>query len=118
MSRDPLKDYTTIRWALENERSRLMDRLQQIDAALNADGGATPRVSRRASKPRAENTMSLREAVVKVVTKNPLTKDEILKAVQGLGYQFSAKDPIASLNTLLYNKKHKFKNQDGRFSIS
>ena len=54
--------------------------------------------------------MSLHEAVAKVVAAKPLTKPEILVAVDGVGYKFAASKPVMSLNTLLYTpgkfKKH------------
>ena len=45
----------------------------------------------------------------------PLMKKEILKAIAKLGYRFATKDPLNTLNALLYAKKQ-FKNQNGKFS--
>jgi hypothetical protein len=47
-----------------------------------------------------------------------LTKHEILDAVLASGYQFSTNDPLNSLGVILYGKNPKFKNQNGRFSLS
>jgi hypothetical protein len=45
-----------------------------------------------------------------------LSKQEILKEVQRLGYKFSTKDPMNSLGVILYGKNPRFRNQEGRFS--
>jgi len=50
-----------------------------------------------------------------VTTGKPLGKSEILEAVQKLGYRFAAKNPVNSLNTVLYSGDS-FKNQNGKFS--
>lgn len=98
-----------LRSALQQEKAKLEARLKEIRIALDGVGGSSggtnaPRTSR------AENTLSLREAVAKVVQAKPLTKPEILRAVDGIGYKFTARDPMMSLNTLLYTpgkfKKH------------
>ena len=44
----------------------------------------------------------------------PLSKPDILVAVEKAGYVFSAKSPMSSLNTLVYSDKS-FKNVDGKF---
>ncbi|MCI0534319.1 MAG: winged helix-turn-helix domain-containing protein [Verrucomicrobiales bacterium] len=59
--------------------------------------------------------MSLKAAVTQVTEDKALTKAEILAAIKKLGYKFTAKDPVNSLNTVLYSKKA-FKNQGGKFS--
>ena len=45
----------------------------------------------------------------------PLSKPEILQAVQKIGYKFTTKDPLNSLNAMLYAPANKFRNQNGRF---
>jgi hypothetical protein len=45
-----------------------------------------------------------------------MTKQEILSEVKRLGYRFTAKDPVNSLNTVLYGKKPKFMHEGGKFS--
>jgi len=50
------------------------------------------------------------------VTRNrPLSKAEILEGVQKLGYKFATKDPMNSLNAMLYAPANKFRNQNGKF---
>lgn len=63
---------------------------------------------------RAGNTISLRDAVKQVTKEKPLSRQEILDAVQALGYKFKAKDPLNSLSTLLYTDKT-IKNHGGKF---
>ena len=64
------------------------------------------------------NKLSLKEAVIESISKAPLSKEDILAAVKKLGYRFSSKNPVNSLNALLYGKKPKFKNADGMFSLA
>ncbi|MFO1458724.1 MAG: hypothetical protein U1G08_04895 [Verrucomicrobiota bacterium] len=58
--------------------------------------------------------MSLAEAVLTVTKAKPLSKPEILTAIGKLGYKFTAKSPLNSLNTFLYSNKG-IKNYDGKF---
>lgn len=118
MKNDSLKQYVSLRDALQAERETLIARLQQIEAALGgAVTSSAPVKGKRGPKPgkRARNEMSLKEAVLKVTTGKSLTKDEILAGIRKLGYKFTAKDPVNSLNTVLYSKGQ-FKNDGGKFS--
>jgi hypothetical protein len=121
-SSDPLKAFVTLRTSLEAERAKLTARLAEVEAALGtiaASGGAKSAAKGTfAPRKRAQNELSLKEAVLKAIEKKPLTKAEILAAVEKLGYKFTAKNPTNSLNTLLYGKKPKFKTQDGKFSLA
>lgn len=121
-SSDPLKAFVTLRTSLEAERAKLTARLAEVEAALGtiaASGGAKSAAKGAfAPRKRAQNELSLKEAVLKAIEKKPLTKAEILAAVEKLGYKFTAKNPTNSLNTLLYGKKPKFKTQDGKFSLA
>lgn len=122
-SSDPLKAFVTLRTSLESERAKLTARLAEVEAALGtiaATGGAKSAAKgvTFAPRKRAQNELSLKEAVLKAIEKKPLTKAEILAAVEKLGYKFTAKNPTNSLNTLLYGKKPKFKTQDGKFSLA
>ena len=119
ISSDPLKAFVTLRTSLEAERAKLTARLAEVEAALGtiAKSAGKPTVAHVPRK-RAENEMSLKEAVVKALEKKPLTKAEIFAGVEKLGYHFTAKKPINSINTLLYGKKPKFKTEDGKFSLA
>lgn len=110
-----VKQFVALRAALLQEKSQLEARLKEICAGLEttAPVAAAPAALARGPKkrgPRAQNALSLHEAVNKVVAAKPLTKPEILKAVEGIGYKFTARNPMMSLNTLVYSpgkfKKH------------
>ena len=145
ISNDPLKQFTALKASMQAERTRLVARLAELDQALGiitasaapapvaaaakAVKGPKAKAAKVAGKPgrpagkpagkRVKNELSLKEAVIKVLTAGPLSKEQILAAVAKLGYQFNAGKPINSLNTLLYgSKKPKFKNTDGAFSVA
>lgn len=148
ISNDPLKQFTALKASMQAERARIVARLAELDQALgviSASAAPAPvvaavkavkgpkvkagKVAKVAGKPgrpagkpagkRVKNELSLKEAVIKVLTAGPLSKEQILAAVDKLGYQFNAGKPINSLNTLLYgSKKPKFKNTDGAFSVA
>ncbi len=118
MKPDRLKKFVALRQALLKERADLQQRLEQLDRALAQDGaiGSAPSLARpRTQIRRVKNPMSLKTAVIKVTTNKAMGKQEILSAIKKLGYHFAAKDPINSLNTVLYTGKA-FKNQAGKFS--
>jgi hypothetical protein len=116
-----LDKFIKLRQSLLNEKAALEARLKQIEEAL---AGNAP-VAAPAAKPakpakvkrtkRVKNPMSLRKAIIQVTTGNPMTKEGILAAIDKLGYRFASKNPINSLNSVLYAKKQ-FKNEDGKFS--
>jgi hypothetical protein len=127
ISNDPLKAFVALRNSLEARRTALLSELGEIDAALGSMGGAAPVKAKGKAKAvaadaprakRAKNELSLKEAVIQALGQGSLSKDEILAALKKLGYKFAAKNPTNSLNTLLYGKKPKFKNDDGKFSVA
>jgi len=115
-----LNQFVSLRDSIFAEREKLIARLKEIDASLGAMGirgmGALNGITTPTG--RARNELSLKEAVLKVIESKPLTKHEILDAVLRLGYQFSTNDPLNSLGVILYGKKPKFKNENGKFSLS
>ena len=92
-------------------------------SSSSADGGAKKAASsttvakKGAARTRAQNKLSLKEAVRQAIASKPLTKAEILEAVDKLGYKFSTNKPSNSLNSVLYGDKKEFKNLDGRFGL-
>lgn len=138
--KDNVKEFLALRGALLDEKKQLLNRLQQIDAAL-ADSGAVAspapkrrgrppagasakpaplkrtklKIAKRKSGKRVRNKVSLREMALKVTKGSPMTKEQIIEAVKKAGYVFNASNPIPSLNSVLYSKKQ-FKNQGGKFS--
>ena len=126
LMKDSLKQFTQLRESLLKRQAALQAELTQISTALGAfgsvasepttpaaRGGGKAPAKRRGGK-RAENALSLAEAVLTATKAKPLSKPEILSAVEKLGYKFSAKSPLNSLNTLLYTNKQ-IKNYDGKF---
>ncbi len=132
MKRDPLKQFVSLRNALQQRKQELESELVHINRALGVQSTVAPTVAptpvapaapaRRGRKPgavkvsgkRARNEVSLKEAVVAATKAKPLAKPEILAAIAKNGYKFSAKNPMNSLNTLLYSDKG-FKNHGGKF---
>ena len=123
MNVDSIKQYVALRAALKQEKAQLESRLAAINHALSetsapvnavvaapAGAKASPPAPRR--RGRAANKLSLKEAVVQVLSAGPLDKKEILSGVSKLGYKFKASDPMNSLNTLLYTPGN-FKNLGG-----
>jgi hypothetical protein len=120
MKTDALKLYVASREALQKEKAVLEQRLSQIEAALGeGDHSFKSHPPRRmAGGPpvrRRRNKLSLKAAVRQVTRARPLTKEEILAAVQKLGYEFTTRNPMNSLHYVLYSKGD-FKRQNGRFS--
>ena len=123
MKSTSVKQFVALRAALLTEKAQLEARLNEICAGLEttvtvtappapapAQSAAPGRALRKKRPARIENALSLHEAVTKAVAAKPLTKPEILKGVDDLGYKFAASKPVMSLNTLLYTpgkfKKH------------
>ena len=131
-SADPLKNFIALRNSMVAERTKLQARLAELNGALGeveaiaapAEASSKPAKAPKAAGKvkktgkRPENELSLKEAVLKVLGKDSATKEAIYAGVLKVGYKFAAKNPINSLNTLLYgSKKPKFKNQGGKFSV-
>jgi len=127
MKNDPLREYRKLRQALIDERDRLRARLAEIEETLSAEG-ALPTVAKktalrapsrkgRPASTRGRKGLSLKQAVLQVLSEKPMTKQEILAAVQAAGYSFRSKNPMNSLGVVLYGRNPKFNNQDGIFSL-
>jgi hypothetical protein len=119
---DRLQRYLASLDELRTEKAELESRLEKINEALAGSpaarrGGRGRGVGKRAGGGRRRrNGLSLRAAVVQATKSRPLAKTEILEAVRKLGYKFATKDPMNSLNAMLYAPANKFRNQDGKFS--
>jgi hypothetical protein len=134
MKRDPLKEFVNLRNALLKRKQDLESELLHINRALEIQAAPAPASARavkaagptavaapakagrktKAGGKRARNEVSLKEAVLAATKAKPLTRPEILAAIIKTGYKFSAKNPMNSLNTLLYSDKG-FKNHGGKF---
>ncbi len=125
-----LQKFHALRSALISEREAIQKRLNELSAVLGADEApaavvapASAPVPKRRGRPPGQknrvvpNTMSLREAVLKVLTTTPMTKQELLDAVQKVGYRFASAKPKFSLETFLYGTGRKLvKKVDGKFA--
>jgi hypothetical protein len=123
-----LQQFVRLRRELSEERESLQARLHQISEALgemplsslSPIQGATstaPSQPARRGRRTAGGGQSLRDHVIAVLQSGPMSKEEILKAVQGRGYTFSTKNPLNSLGVILYGKNPKLKRADGKFSL-
>ncbi|MCX6904061.1 MAG: hypothetical protein NTW03_11420, partial [Verrucomicrobia bacterium] len=85
MAKDSVQSYIQLKQKLVAEKAQLEQRLQAINEALGTSS-KEPVLTAPASvgKPgrRSRNPMSLLEAVVQVASQHPMTKQEILEAVQ------------------------------------
>lgn len=134
MSPETLKIYQQLYTALLRERDDIDNRLHDVEGILGGDvvplgaprkgrkaegSGAKPSRApvvgaRRGRKPKGE--LSLKQAIIQVTSNAPKTRDEILEAVQGIGYTFTTDKPGNSINQVVYGKNPKFKNEGGKFS--
>ena len=116
MTKDPLKQFTLLRDSMLRKKESIEKELAAINAALGEFGasGSPGTTESTPGRKRAENSMSLLEAVLAATKAKPLAKKEILGAIDELGYKFAAKSPMNSLNTLLYTSE-KIKKVDGKF---
>ena len=117
---DLLKQFTELRNRLVTERTQLQGRLTEIDQVLGCFQAPAPAPVTKVPKPakatrrgRHGNSASLREVVIEATRNKPLTKEEILDAVQQAGYKFKTKKPLNTLSVLLYTGP--FKRANGKF---
>lgn len=118
MKRDSLKQFVQLRQQLATEKDAIVKRLAEIESVLSGVAAVPVKAAKvKAKDKRPSNELSLKEAILKVIQGKSFTKQEIFDAITKLGYKFAAKDPINSINVVLYGKKPKFKNNDGKFSV-
>jgi len=122
MKNDVLKQYVSARRALLQEKAQLEARLEQLNHALGQTlDQAPPAVAVISKSPtrtvrRVKRGISMKAAVLEVTKGHPMTKPEIMAAIQKLGFRSASEKPVRMLDNLLYGKKPRFKNDDGRFS--
>jgi hypothetical protein len=115
MKSDSLKQFVALRTALTQEKAQLESRLAEINRALGEAPASAPRSIKAPAPGRAANALSLREAVAQVTKDKALTKQQILQAIEKIGYKFTARDPMNSLNVALYTPGNFKNNGDGTF---
>lgn len=127
MKIDALKQYAKLRQQLLNEKRDLEARLGQINEVLRTESPAPsapsgrqasgPTVARRGRKPRGGNNLTMREAVLNALSKGPLARNELVKAVEDTGYVFTTKNPLNSIGSILYSKNTPVKSKGGKFYL-
>ena len=113
MKRNLVQEYISVRAAVEREREGILARLREIEDALGRTANGLPTSGRRG---RRGNPMPLRDAILRVTSQRPLTKEEIVEAVKRLGYRFTSKNPSNVVGVLVYGTNPAFRNEGGRFS--
>lgn len=116
----PFKEFLKLKKNLLKERAGLVERIKQINSVLDAQEFYYPKSESAHLKPRRQintprNTMTLRDAVILITRKKPMTKEQILLELDKLGYEFATPKPMNSLNATLYSKRT-FKRENGCFS--
>jgi hypothetical protein len=127
MKIDPLQQYAKLKQQLLQERDQLEARLNEIKQVLGEEIGPGPSPapaqgfeqtpSRRGRRPAAGNTMSLKEAVIRALSNGPVPRKDLVRAVEGVGYRFTTKNPLNSIGSILYGKNSAVKNKGGTFYI-
>jgi hypothetical protein len=135
MKIDPLKQYAKLHQQLTAEKAQLEARLAEIKAVLEPEGvkihspsldriateylesTLLPPASPRGRRPNAGNTMSLREAVVKALSAGPISRKDLVRAVEGVGYKFTTNKPLNSIGSVLYGKNSVVKSKGGKFYV-
>lgn len=126
---DSIQQYVRLRRELDAERQQLEARLRDINEALGemapsslsstqASSSSAPSEPARRGRIAAGGGQSLRDHVIAVLQGGPMTKEEVLSAVQNRGYRFSTSNPLISLGVILFGRNPKFNRVDGRFSLS
>jgi hypothetical protein len=126
MRSDPLQQYSSLRRQLLAERASLLQRLNTLNRVLGLESSTTtqpaaaktaaPRDSTKAADP--EYFLTQREAITQALKeKGPMTRQELAKAIQDLGYVSKAKDPLNSMGIVLYAKNSPVRQKDGKFYL-
>ena len=113
---DVLKQYASLREALIKEKTQLQAQIAAIEEALGSVESAQLPVRRAYTRRaptgtvasgsrRRRNSSPLKQLVLEATKAKPMKREEILEAVIKLGYKFAAKNPLASLTTILYSAK-------------
>jgi hypothetical protein len=126
--KDPLQQFARLRQQLIEEKSQLEARLGEINQVLGVEIAlsqgpqittheAPSRAVTRRGRGRAENEMSMREAVLKALSAGPLARKDLVKAVEEVGYVFHTANPLNSIGSVLYGKNTPVKSKGGKFYL-
>jgi len=130
MKLDSLKQFAKLRQQLTDEKGQIETRLNEINQVLGSPSvpnqpSPTPTTAemprrpaaRRGRKPRGDNSMSLKEAVVKALANGPLARKDLVQAVENVGYVFTTNKPLNSIGGVLYAKNSPVKSRLGKFFV-
>jgi hypothetical protein len=126
--KDPLQQFARLRQQLIEEKSQLEARLGEITQVLGVEiaSSQAPQITTheapsrpvaRRERGRADNEMSLREAVLKALSAGPRTRKELVNAVEEVGYVFHTANPLNSIGSVLYGKNTPVKSKGGKFYL-
>jgi hypothetical protein len=124
---DPLERYAKFKQQLFEEKRQLEGRLAELNQALGSETASSqtsqnaaiepPSTARRGRRGSGSNGMSMRDAVLKALSKGPLARKELVQAVEGVGYKFSSKNALNSIGSILYGKNSPVKRKGGKFFL-
>ncbi len=120
MAANPLNEYLRLREAILSRKVEIEAELQELAAALAAT--APPPETYVAASPvplekpqPVRNAMSLGDAVFSVSKEAPISKEEILTALDRLGYRFAEKvTPFDEISAVLQLDR-RFEEANGRY---
>jgi hypothetical protein len=125
MKRVELKQYAKLRQHLLSEKAELEARLTEINQVLGDETPAllepvqpevvrSPVVRRGRRRGRGANAISMREAVIQALARGPLTRKDLVPAVEALGFKFETQNPLNSIGSVLYGKNSPVKTKNGK----
>lgn len=130
MKMDTLKQYAKLYQQLTDEKTQLEARLAEINQVLGnrSDVSSVPStpaerepisstVKHRRRGGKTANTMSMRQAVLKALSKGPVARKDMVAAVEGVGYKFTTTKPLNSIGSILYDKSGPVKSKGGKFYV-
>lgn len=121
MKPDVIQQYSILRERLLREKLEIEERLKGIKLVLGTNNlpqlpETAVEIPKRIGRPKA-NAMSMKEAILKVLSKGPLGRKEIVQEVQRLGYRFRGTNPLNSIGSVLYSKQTGIKNKDKKYYL-
>ena len=101
---EKLKSFLEKRDSLLQTRAKILEKIREIDQLLGS-GGNLPVLEIGQRRRRPKNEINLRDAIGKALADGPKDRNQILEAVQAMGYKFSTNNPLNSLSAALYTNK-------------
>lgn len=108
LQEDLIREHQALQKRMREIEEVLSRPLEGLGSAFEAAPARPATAAPAAPKKSVAHPMPLKEAILKVTTKKPLTKQEIVEAVKALGYNFTTATPINSVNVVLYSNRKEF----------